>query len=43
MGHCYTQQGRLDEALEAYSTALELNPHFGGIRKCVVALKKRLQ
>jgi tetratricopeptide (TPR) repeat protein len=43
MGHCYTQQGRFCEALECYSKALEINPHFGGIKQAVTVLKKKLQ
>jgi tetratricopeptide (TPR) repeat protein len=43
MGHCYTQQGRFCEALECYSKALEINPHFGGIRQAVSVLKQKLQ
>jgi tetratricopeptide (TPR) repeat protein len=42
MGHCYTHQGRFHEALECYTKALEINPHFGGIGKAVNELKKRL-
>ncbi|HEY8748051.1 MAG TPA: tetratricopeptide repeat protein [Tepidisphaeraceae bacterium] len=42
MGHCYAQEGRCADALECYSKALEINPHFCGIGQAVGELKKRL-
>lgn len=42
MGHCHAQEGRFAEALACYSRALEINPHFGGIRQAICELKKKL-
>ena len=41
MGHCETHLGRLDEAVNCYAKALEINPHLQGIRQALHELQRR--
>jgi tetratricopeptide (TPR) repeat protein len=41
MGHCYTQLGQLDQALECYRRALEINPRMSTIARMIDRLEAR--
>jgi tetratricopeptide (TPR) repeat protein len=40
MGHCHAHQGHLDQAVECYERALEINPHLDGIREAICEMKR---
>ncbi|MGH7214182.1 MAG: tetratricopeptide repeat protein [Tepidisphaeraceae bacterium] len=40
MGHCHAHLGRIDEAIEAYERALEINPHLDCLRQALRELKR---
>lgn len=42
LGHCYAHQGRMQQALECYRRALEINPHLECIRESVEELDRCL-
>jgi tetratricopeptide (TPR) repeat protein len=42
MGHCHAHQGRAAEAIEAYETALSINPHIEGVRQAIDDLRATL-
>jgi tetratricopeptide (TPR) repeat protein len=39
LGHCYAHQGQLDEAVESYRRALDINPHMDEIRQFLESLR----
>jgi len=43
MGHCHAHLGRLQEAVESYERALEVNPHMEGIREVIGELRGKLE
>ncbi len=42
LGHCYAHLGQLEQALDAYRKALQLNPHLECIRELIEELEQRL-
>jgi tetratricopeptide (TPR) repeat protein len=43
MGHCHAHLGQLNEALDCYKQALEINPHLEGIVEAVGELRRQIQ
>jgi tetratricopeptide (TPR) repeat protein len=43
LGHCYAYLGRVDEAIEAYERALEINPHLECLAEAIRELRGAAQ
>ena len=41
LGSCYAHEGRVEDAVEAYERALEINPHMEGVRQLLESLRGR--
>lgn len=41
LGHCYAHTDQIDQAINAYTRALEINPHLDCIQEALAELRKR--
>lgn len=41
LGHCYAHTNQIDQAINAYTRALEINPHLDCIQEALAELRKR--
>jgi len=42
MGHCHAHERHLQEAIECYDRALQINPHMEGVRQMLLELRGKL-